>query len=904
MRWLSTERIGQISGSETDAATSDPQGWPLLNDTRRWGALGFDECANTEHQGRLYFFSGDVECEDSGNNPFNNSDLVAWTEDTEVLSLGGHRAMGFDFCLPHDIGEDANHQANWRFCIQCGGLFFDGYSDKGFEGVCPKGGRHVPAGFHFVLPHDTGEDDHNQSNWHYCLQCGGLFFDGYADKGFEGVCPKGGKHVPAGYNFVLPHEVTEDANNQAHWRYCVTCAALFWDGDSNKGLCAGAKPGGGFHLRCVRQNDGLFWSFEADPPLGILLSNEMAVAAFSYGGRVYLFCGVAQAHWSGQTRLGDPAYGLYLVSTDQPDQPVPYRKEFLFNPRLGVCSSDGGSHDVLGYNFVLPFDSAGSPSRPLNWLCCRKCASLFQGDATLQGGSCQSGGRHEANSIFYALPQNSSEDSLNQGNWRRCQKCEEMFWYGYYPNQGVCPVDHGKHELADQINYVLPHDQSEDSHHQDNWRRCLKCNGMFWDGRWTKGSCPAGDTHSAEDPKDPMKCLQDELILAYDVSEDSNNQANWRFCTQCFGMFFDGYAVKGVCPVRNPDGSKKGHIGGVHNFVLPHDIPVDRWHQSGWCFCHKCNVLFFVDVGGGRCPFDGGSHEAQGYQFVLPHRIWQDSGNDRDWRFCTKCFAMVSTKSPGKFWTVASVVVTKSSKSNSLGLPVSQSGDGLVILGYGWDDFYLAWMPLGSSSPKLQETLYLGPSTIKFLGHHGVGRAPVWYPSVEKARGLFGTSLLADPDHISMAWLDGPQCWILLYSRGYGDGVPGPHGVVVARIGETPWSWGQEILIASRALTGELYEESFTREGTWPYGPYILNRFTEWNETTRELGIYYLLSFSRGYQIHLMYTRLSLPPRGILEWVKELANGILRILKRLSEAVVKILKWLDPGPKRESQPRP
>jgi hypothetical protein len=43
------------------------------------------------------------------------------------------------------------------------------------------------------------------------------------------------------------------------------------------------------------------------------------------------------------------------------------------------------------------------------------------------------------------------------------------------------------------------------------------------------------------------------------------------------------------------------------------------------------------------------------------------------------------------------------------------------------------------------------------------------------------------------------------------------------------------------------------------YGAFILNRFTEaWDETKRELGIYYLLSLSSPYQVQLMYSRLRL----------------------------------------------
>jgi hypothetical protein len=307
MQFLSTVRIGQITGSnagDPNLHTSDPHGWPLLNDTTRWGALGLDEGANAEHQGRLYFFVGDVKCPDWWKNPLNNSHFVAWTEDKAIIRHGGHVPMGFNFCLPHDIPEDANLQGHWRYCVQCGGLFFDGYPDKHFQNACPKGGSHAPAGYYFVLPHDVPEDAHNQTTWRYCIQCGGIF----------------------------------------------------WDGNSNLGPCPGANTGGGFHLRAVLEPNGQFWHFEADRPLGVTLSLEPASAAFSYGGRVYVFVGAAQPHWSGQTRLGDPMYGLYLVSSDSPDQPVRYRNEFLFNPRIGVCPADGGNHEVLGYSFALPHD--------------------------------------------------------------------------------------------------------------------------------------------------------------------------------------------------------------------------------------------------------------------------------------------------------------------------------------------------------------------------------------------------------------------------------------------------------------------------------------------------------------------------------------------------------------------
>ena len=93
--WVSTRRIGQITG------VLDPQGWPLLTDTRRWGVDGVDLGVNTEHHGRLYILFGDVAVTDTVNQKA-NSDLIAWTTDVDVLERGGHwaPAVSWHFFLP------------------------------------------------------------------------------------------------------------------------------------------------------------------------------------------------------------------------------------------------------------------------------------------------------------------------------------------------------------------------------------------------------------------------------------------------------------------------------------------------------------------------------------------------------------------------------------------------------------------------------------------------------------------------------------------------------------------------------------------------------------------------------------------------------------------------------------
>src|SRR5437870_5738750 len=98
---ISTNRIGQITGSTRSddpiwKDSVDAMGWPLLNETGRWGAMGTDLGANSEYDdGRLYFFFGDVAVEQDMNNALysgnkDTTDLVAWTDDGTILRHGGH----------------------------------------------------------------------------------------------------------------------------------------------------------------------------------------------------------------------------------------------------------------------------------------------------------------------------------------------------------------------------------------------------------------------------------------------------------------------------------------------------------------------------------------------------------------------------------------------------------------------------------------------------------------------------------------------------------------------------------------------------------------------------------------------------------------------------------------------
>ncbi|MFJ9371411.1 hypothetical protein ACIRRA_44410 [Nocardia sp. NPDC101769] len=145
---------------------------------------------------------------------------------------------------------------------------------------------------------------------------------------------------------------------------------------------------------------------------------------------------------------------------------------------------------------------------------------------------------------------------------------------------------------------------------QDQWHFCGKCFGMFYfgDQQAHRGLCPAGGGHQA---------FGFNFVLSHDVPEGPGTQQEWRFCQNCFVMFYNGDqgGNKGLCPAGG------GHQMFGFNFVLSHDVPEGPGTQQEWRFCQNCFVMFYNgDQGGnkGLCPA-GGGHQMFGDNFVLPH---------------------------------------------------------------------------------------------------------------------------------------------------------------------------------------------------------------------------------------------------------------------------------------------
>jgi hypothetical protein len=148
---------------------------------------------------------------------------------------------------------------------------------------------------------------------------------------------------------------------------------------------------------------------------------------------------------------------------------------------------------------------------------------------------------------------------------------------------------------------------------QPDWRNCMKCQGMFFNGFPIKGRCPAGGQHEQYHPATAMN-----FDLPRDVPGTDHAQPDWRNCMKCQGIFFNGYPTKGVCPAGGHH--EQYNPATAFNFVLPHDASPGGHFQPNWRYCQKCQVLFFNGFPVKGVCAAGGQHDAAGYDFWVPRR--------------------------------------------------------------------------------------------------------------------------------------------------------------------------------------------------------------------------------------------------------------------------------------------
>jgi len=125
-----------------------------------------------------------------------------------------------------------------------------------------------------------------------------------------------------------------------------------------------------------------------------------------------------------------------------------FRRQFL---KAGVGFITGTGSAILFGDFTTVLAQSTGQR---DWRFCHKCQAMFF-DGFPTKGSCAAGGTHEAMGYNFVLPHDVAETPTAQQNWRFCHKCQAMFFDGF-PAKGTCAAG-GAHEAAG-YNFVLPHE--------------------------------------------------------------------------------------------------------------------------------------------------------------------------------------------------------------------------------------------------------------------------------------------------------------------------------------------------------------------------------------------------------------------------------------------------------------
>jgi Zn finger protein HypA/HybF involved in hydrogenase expression len=142
------------------------------------------------------------------------------------------------------------------------------------------------------------------------------------------------------------------------------------------------------------------------------------------------------------------------------------------------------------------------------------------------------------------------------------------------------------------------------------WRWCNKCQGLFYAWNLTTGACPAGGGHNYQGSDNYN--LQNEPASNL---ENQENQDNWRLCPKCQGAWYSGMGNFGVCPAGGT------HVIAGENYVLQMTGPLlgePPGYAPNWCWCNKCEGLFFTgNPTSGTCPAGGGHNYDQSLIYIL-----------------------------------------------------------------------------------------------------------------------------------------------------------------------------------------------------------------------------------------------------------------------------------------------
>ena len=167
-----------------------------------------------------------------------------------------------------------------------------------------------------------------------------------------------------------------------------------------------------------------------------------------------------------------------------------------------------------------------------------------------------------------------------QPGWRWCQKCEGLFFAGN-PNQGTCPKDRQAHDGSQSGHYAAVFgDVADTTDFQNGWRWCHKCQGFYFAGGASQGTCPKDrQAHDGSQSSRYAAVFGDGALTAGTI-QIPFGQGGWRWCHKCQGLFFAGSSNQGFCP-------KDGHAHDPSQsarYAMWWDFPkpTSRQLDSGW----------------------------------------------------------------------------------------------------------------------------------------------------------------------------------------------------------------------------------------------------------------------------------------------------------------------------------
>ena len=143
-----------------------------------------------------------------------------------------------------------------------------------------------------------------------------------------------------------------------------------------------------------------------------------------------------------------------------------------------------------------------------------------------------------------------------QSGWLYCTHCQGFWWHGN-GKSGVCyGNDYQGHATSPSSAYYVKF-ATAGGGGQSGWYYCAQCQLMHY-GSGSVGNCPVGvgTRHTSYGSSNYR-------IETSTSNDGSGGQHNWRYCSQCRGIWWDGNGRSGACP-----GYPGGHIAGSTDYIL------------------------------------------------------------------------------------------------------------------------------------------------------------------------------------------------------------------------------------------------------------------------------------------------------------------------------------------------